>query len=71
MTGVVLPVLAEVDLSHRHSETAEVEEETKEAADPREAEVGVVPTTEEDLRLQGKELITLHSSFARFYEMVE
>ena len=56
MTGVVLPVLAEVDLSHRHSETAEVEEETKEAADPREAEVGVVPTTEEDLRLQGKEL---------------
>lgn len=52
MTGVGLPVLAEVDLSHRHSETAEVEEETKEAADPREAEVGVVPTTEEDLRLQ-------------------
>ena len=58
MTGVVLPVLAAVDLSHRHiSETAEVEEETKEAADPREAEVGAVPTTEEDLRLQGKKFV--------------
>jgi len=54
MTGVVLLVLAAVDLSHRHiSETAEVEEETKEAADPKEeAEVGAVPTTEEDPRLQ-------------------
>ena len=75
MTGVVLPVLAEVDLSHRHiSETAEVEEETKEAADPREAEVGVVPTTEEDLRLQGKELVPntrLSPGFTKWsYEMV-
>ena len=59
MTGVVLPVLAAVDLSHRHiSETAEVEEETKEAADPKEeAEGGAVPTTEEDPRLQGKEFV--------------
>ena len=60
MTGVVLLVLAAVDLSHRHiSETAEVEEETKEAADPKEeaAEVGAVPTTEEGPRLQGKEFV--------------
>ena len=54
MTEVVLPGLVAVDLSHRHSETAEVEEGTKEVAKPREAEVGVVLTTEEDLRLQGK-----------------
>ena len=42
MTEVVLPGLGAVDLFHRHSETAET-------AETREVEVGVVPTTEEDL----------------------